>query len=262
LLGLFRLCDHFVVHAGIGSWLCGECAICSSCGKKAPSGEKTSGFKHLTTKERLNQKDGDEVYLTTLCEDCNKEFEKQNFCPVCLKTHAPISDSPSRSKKAKRGKSDTDQATVQCKGCERNVHFPGCDLAEFEGADGQAYLDGKKDYTCSLCRSQTLFETRPTSPRRKATDASDTHLTKESIELDSADETEYERRYEEKNRPKKRGRPPKRISMQMQLELEKKEKEAQELMEKMQRKPFKKREVAYFGGHMVAIPLMRRLKRF
>jgi NADH pyrophosphatase NudC (nudix superfamily) len=82
----------------IGRWLCKLCSVCQSCKTtQAPR------WSHVIVP------DEEEVrFLATFCEQCHKQFEEDQFCPICVRVYRPDSD---------------ELAMVCCDQCERYLYL-------------------------------------------------------------------------------------------------------------------------------------------
>jgi hypothetical protein len=77
-----------------GSWLCNLCAECTSCHKKQDRkpGAKEVQWKHVLLPSEDRNSKGLGTYLCTYCVDCDKNFQADRFCPICLGGYEADSD--------------------------------------------------------------------------------------------------------------------------------------------------------------------------
>jgi hypothetical protein len=116
------------------------CAVCSGCNTQVGH-EKAGELKQVTAMQ------GDkEVYVATLCKDCNKKFEQGHFCPVCTKTFNELEMKSSPKKRRSIQKSAVSNDLERCTQCDRRVHY-ACD-------ERVARDRGEPDeYKCAVCRA-------------------------------------------------------------------------------------------------------------
>jgi hypothetical protein len=75
-----------------GSWLCELCAVCISCKKKEDRHKNLRGlnWKHIVLPSEEKQSVG--TYMCTYCENCEKHFNADRFCPLCFGVYEEDSD--------------------------------------------------------------------------------------------------------------------------------------------------------------------------
>jgi hypothetical protein len=140
----------------LGSWLCEQCAVCSSCELEASAPYNNDiNFKHVVAKG----KDRD-VYLTTLCLDCSKDFDASRYCPICLKTYDEAQAKSSPKKRQAVLKNAVTNDLIRCTECNRRVHY-ACD--ERAGEDREA----PEQYRCQLCRLNDQVEDSDSEIKKK-----------------------------------------------------------------------------------------------
>ncbi|KAF8951704.1 PHD finger protein 10 [Haplosporangium bisporale] len=135
-------CDPAIKDVPQGDWLCSFCAQCHSCkGSEAPA----TTYHHATTGVTATNKYP--TYICTYCTVCFDNFNKDRFCPVCLRTYrGDIGDEES-------GDED-DNNMVCCDECNRWVHME-CDGQLTEAKVDEMGKDESLKYTCPVCLNRT-----------------------------------------------------------------------------------------------------------
>ncbi|KAG0331967.1 PHD finger protein 10 [Podila horticola] len=137
-------CDPAIKDLPKGDWLCSFCAQCHSCkGSEAPS----TSYHHAVTGATATNKYP--TYICTYCTVCFDNFNKDRFCPVCLRTYrGDTGDEES-------GDED-DNNMVCCDECNRWVHME-CDGQLTEAKVDEMGKDESLKYTCPVCLNRAVL---------------------------------------------------------------------------------------------------------
>ncbi|XP_072048643.1 uncharacterized protein [Amphiura filiformis] len=100
-------------------WVCTKCVKCKSCGATTPGQHSSAQWSHDFS----------------LCQDCDKLFDKGNYCPVCNRCYED---------------DDYESKMMECAKCQRWIH------AKCEGLTDDMYhimtdLPETVPYTCVVC---------------------------------------------------------------------------------------------------------------
>ncbi|KAG0026595.1 PHD finger protein 10, partial [Podila clonocystis] len=137
-------CDPAIKDLPKGDWLCSFCAQCHSCkGSEAPS----TAYHHAVAGVTATNKYP--TYICTYCTVCFDNFNKDRFCPVCLRTYrGDTGDEES-------GDED-DNNMVCCDECNRWVHME-CDGQLTEAKVDEMGKDESLKYTCPVCLNRATL---------------------------------------------------------------------------------------------------------